>query len=373
MKTILVLLAVFAGISAAQPSSQRIVYVTTAPAGACSPNGQAFRYVISGGDAGKLYACDTTWTLLASAAGGGGVPGGSTTQIQYNNSGVFGGASGTAWTDGTRTLIITDSGGSQAFNFSAQGDANGCGVFYVNCDGIPAPASVPTTPGTSGGGIGLDSVNGGQTTITTTGVGGAGGIIGLSSGRGANISTATTNGTGGAGGDIIAAAGAGGNCTGAATCTGGRAGNVYVTLNAGGTGSTANGAPGSFLINGDIGIVASIARNGLVTGTLYGSVTNCADSAGAAACGAAPAGSFVIDAGSTATVVSTTAVTANSQIFLQEDSSLSTRLSVTCNTQSSLTLGALRVTARTAGTSFTATLEVGPTTNPMCVNYWIVN
>ncbi len=110
-----------------------------------------------------------------------------------------------------------------------------------------------------------------------------------------------------------------------------------------------------------------------LTSALFSSTTNCADSAGAAACGAAPSGSFVIDATTTATVVSTTAVTANSQIILQEDSSLSTRLSVTCNTQSSLTLGALRVTARTAGTSFTATIEAGPTTNPMCVSYWIIN
>lgn len=105
----------------------------------------------------------------------------------------------------------------------------------------------------------------------------------------------------------------------------------------------------------------------------YQSTTNCADSAGAAACGAAPAGAFVIDATTTSTVVSTTAVTATSRIFLQEDSSLGTELGVTCNTQSSLTLGALRVTARTAATSFTATIEAGPTTNPMCVSYWIVN
>lgn len=105
----------------------------------------------------------------------------------------------------------------------------------------------------------------------------------------------------------------------------------------------------------------------------YATTTNCADSAGAAACGSAAAGAFVIDATTTSTVVSTTAVTANSRIFLQEDSSLSTELGVTCNTQSSLVLGALRVTARTAATSFTATLEAGPTTNPMCVSYWIVN
>lgn len=101
--------------------------------------------------------------------------------------------------------------------------------------------------------------------------------------------------------------------------------------------------------------------------------TNCADSAGAAACGSASAGAFVIDAAATSTVVSTTAVTANSQIFLQEDSSLGTRLGITCNTQSVLVLGSPVVTARTAATSFTATTVLGSTTTPVCVNYWIVN
>lgn len=106
---------------------------------------------------------------------------------------------------------------------------------------------------------------------------------------------------------------------------------------------------------------------------VYKTATNCADSAGAAVCGSAAAGAFVIDAGSTDTVVSTTAVTANSQIFLTEDSSLSTRLSVTCNTQSNLVLGPPIVTARTAATSFTASVVVAPTTDPMCINYLIVN
>lgn len=105
----------------------------------------------------------------------------------------------------------------------------------------------------------------------------------------------------------------------------------------------------------------------------YATATNCSDSAGAAACGSAAAGSFVVDASTTSTVVSTTAVTANSQIMVQTDSSLGTRLSVTCNTQSSLTLGSPRITARTAGTSFTVTIEAGPTTNPLCLSYHIIN
>lgn len=119
--------------------------------------------------------------------------------------------------------------------------------------------------------------------------------------------------------------------------------------------------------------VLSLLGSGVVQPLLYGSQTNCSDSGGAAACAAAPAGHFVIDATSTSTVVSTTAVTANSEIHVTRDDSLGPRLSVTCNTQSSLVLGTPRITARTAGVSFTVSIDLGPTTNPMCLGYTIIN
>jgi hypothetical protein len=117
----------------------------------------------------------------------------------------------------------------------------------------------------------------------------------------------------------------------------------------------------------------AVDRTGAIAAPLYSTATNCSSSASPAVCGSAAAGSFVIAASATSVVVDTTVVTANSQIFLTEDSSLGTKLSVTCNTQSLLTLGVPKVTARTAGTSFTASIEVGPTTNPICVSYAIVN
>lgn len=120
-------------------------------------------------------------------------------------------------------------------------------------------------------------------------------------------------------------------------------------------------------VNGNKGIL------GRVVPATYGSASNCSSSASPAVCGSAAAGSVTVAAGATTKVVNTTAVTANSQIFLTNDSSLGTKLSVTCNTQSSLTLGTPRVTARTAATSFTITIEAGPTTNPMCISYFIVN
>jgi hypothetical protein len=121
------------------------------------------------------------------------------------------------------------------------------------------------------------------------------------------------------------------------------------------------------------GAIPTINTTGQVKPALYLTATNCSSSASPAVCGSAAAGSFVIGASTTSVVVDTTAVTANSQILLTEDSSLGTKLSVTCNTQSSLVLGTPKVTARNAGTSFTASIEVGPTTNPLCISYSIFN
>jgi hypothetical protein len=97
----------------------------------------------------------------------------------------------------------------------------------------------------------------------------------------------------------------------------------------------------------------------------------CHDSTGACSgATASPSGSVSIAAAATTVVVSTTKVTANSQIFIQEDSSLGSALSVTCNTTISRTYA---VTARTAGTSFTISSSVAPSANPACLNYWVVN
>ena len=57
----------------------------------------------SGGGTTNFLRADGTW---AAAGGGGGTPGGSTSQLQYNNAGAFGGMSGWAWTDATRRLAI---------------------------------------------------------------------------------------------------------------------------------------------------------------------------------------------------------------------------------------------------------------------------
>src|SRR6266850_251611 len=85
----------------------------------------------------------------------------------------------------------------------------------------------------------------------------------------------------------------------------------------------------------------------------------------------AVAGSFVLPAAATTVTVNTTAVTANSQIFVIEDDSLGTKLSVTCNTATAVPEP--NITTRVASTSFSIAVTVAPATNPKCYSYFIVN
>lgn len=111
----------------------------------------------------------------------------------------------------------------------------------------------------------------------------------------------------------------------------------------------------------------SVTVSGLLSGSTL-SLGSCASSASPAVCGTSPTGSVIVAAGATTVVVDTSAVTANSQIMLTFDTSLGTRLSVTCNTTNPLPY----VSARTAGTSFTITSSA-PVTNPACISYLVVN
>lgn len=133
-----------------------------------------------------------------------------------------------------------------------------------------------------------------------------------------------------------------------------------------------NGAGIAEINNGTLGTLRDLTLRTL-NGVNYQTSTNCASSASPAVCGSAASGSAVIAAAATTVVVNTTAVTANSQIQITQDSSLGTRLSVTCNTQATSALGTPRVTARVAATSFTVGIDAGPTTNPMCFSYTILN
>ena len=101
----------------------------------------------------------------------------------------------------------------------------------------------------------------------------------------------------------------------------------------------------------------------------FSTLTNCTSSTSPAVCATAPEGAAVIATGETSVVVNTTAVTANSNISLTFDSSLSSRLGVSCNKIFSQPY----VTARIAGTSFSVTVGSAPSSNPLCFTYRIGN
>jgi len=126
----------------------------------------------------------------------------------------------------------------------------------------------------------------------------------------------------------------------------------------------------------NIGTGSRMAWFNSSTLTVGTSTTTCASTANPADCtggGGRAAGAVVIAAGATSVVVNTSAVTANSEIYLQDDESLGTKLSVTCDTTSGLTRGTIYITARTAGTSFTIGSDVATVTNPRCISFLIAN
>jgi hypothetical protein len=96
---------------------------------------------------------------------------------------------------------------------------------------------------------------------------------------------------------------------------------------------------------------------------------NCSSSAVPAVCGSAASGSVVVASGATTVTVNTTAISANSIIHLTFDSSLGTKLGVTCNA----TPVQPTVSARTAGRGFVLKVPMAPTTNPACFSYTVVN
>jgi hypothetical protein len=80
-------------------------------------------------------------------------------------------------------------------------------------------------------------------------------------------------------------------------------------------------------------------------------------------------GYATISAGASTASIAAAAVTANSQISVTFDSSLGSKLGVTCNT----VLATPWVSARTPGTGFTLSTGTAPTTNPACYSYTIFN
>jgi hypothetical protein len=115
--------------------------------------------------------------------------------------------------------------------------------------------------------------------------------------------------------------------------------------------------------------------------TTFTSIGNCAGvgtaaSPSVASCGSATAGHFSCATNATGATctVNTTAVTANSQIFVFEEDAayVGTRLGVTCNTGTTVIPTSRLLASAIAATSFTINLGT-VTTNPACFGYHIIN
>jgi hypothetical protein len=99
---------------------------------------------------------------------------------------------------------------------------------------------------------------------------------------------------------------------------------------------------------------------------------NCSSPASPAVCGSAQAGSVAMPVGAGLFTVNTSAVTANSQIFVIWDQSLGTKLGVSCQLAGS-TAPVPVITARTAGSGFQFQLFGQALASPGCFSYFIIN
>jgi hypothetical protein len=85
---------------------------------------------LSGGGTANFLRADGIWAAPP-GGGGGGAPGGATGNLQYNNSGAFGGGTGTTWTDSAGSLAIPGQMSAGAFALNATGVNAQVGTTYT--------------------------------------------------------------------------------------------------------------------------------------------------------------------------------------------------------------------------------------------------
>ena len=117
------------------------------------------------------------------------------------------------------------------------------------------------------------------------------------------------------------------------------------------------------------GTICNVAGHPLVA-SAFGILRKCAAKTSPAVCGSAAAGAFVIPPRAVSTTVQTSAVTASSLIFVEQDSSLGATLGLNCSAKAGVTL---RVSERVAGSSFSVTASSTAVDDPICVSYLILN
>lgn len=191
----------------------------------------------------------------------GGTPGGSDTQVQYNNAGAFGGSSNLTFTSGTNTLGMNVAVGlADPLTITGlAGGANTTGGAVTVAAGAGGATNANGGLAKVQGGLGAGTGNGGTAQILAgqsgSGATGNGGAVTLTAGA-----SNATDGTGGA----LNANGGAGSGTGA---------GGTVTIQAGGSGSGATGTGGeAFLFAGASNATAgqggrTLIRGGLSKGT----------------------------------------------------------------------------------------------------------
>ena len=122
---------------------QLSVLGTVNTAGSSNVNlGNVANIHITGGTNGYVLSTDGAGNLSWSAGGGGsnGVPGGSNTQIQYNDSGVFGGSSSLTFNEVTNTFQVTG-------NLVANSTQVGAGIYKFSTQYVYSATTASTTAG----------------------------------------------------------------------------------------------------------------------------------------------------------------------------------------------------------------------------------
>jgi len=137
-----------------------------------------------------------------------------------------------------------------------------------------------------------------------------------------------------------------------------RNGSTACWENAGGTNGLCQGTDAKDRFNFDGGVVTPTYNTATICTNFWGQ------------CNSAAAGSVGLSLGASSLIVWTTAVTSQSQIFVQEDSSLGSVLGITCDTKPGRSYLILN---RTPGVSFEIVASSTPTGSPACLSYHILN
>jgi hypothetical protein len=399
----------FAGGFNAHLSNQNTGTATLTPSGS-TINGNANLPILEGqwcllnpSAAGTDYAADCTESPITAGAGIALARGVHSLTISTTGGGTVTNVSGTAnqidVATGTTTPVISldaalvlpgTLSSSHVATWSGNGAAsastiNVTGTNFAGTGTTSTPlyyfnqaVTQPTTWNTSGTSFGMNLAAGTGRAIDIHTNGGAS-IFSVDSAGGSSMASVLTTGT------VLAGATSALGLSGRTLMRSAADGRASINNNANQTnalqrltfGTEAANNP-AFFFDGSTATVWAADGTGTQAAGILGSAqwvtpTACLQSVSPAACGANVTGRIALAAAATTLVVNTSKVTAASEIFLQRDDSLGTALSVTCNTQSTLVLGTPRVTARTAGTSFTITVDAAPTTNPLCMTYLVFN